>query len=202
MAGKGDKPRPIDKGRYGENYDNIFKPRMKLIAAMSRNNIIGNGPDIPWHISSDLKRFKKLTTGSVVVMGRKTFESIGKPLPNRVNVVLSRNPNPIPGCEVYSSAEEVANKYKDAWVIGGGEIYKLFIPYISEMYITRVHKEFDGDVYFPVDDFDKKYWKVTDSRYCTEVDVVPYSFEKYVKTKEVVDPPNCRAFLPTIIEKW
>ena len=115
---------------------------IKLIAAVSSNNIIGVNGELPWLIPADLQNFKEKTLNQTIVMGWKTWESLGsKPLPNRVNVILSRTKKPIPRSKVvrlYSSVGEVIKKHKNFWVIGGESVYGYFIPYTDEMYITRV----------------------------------------------------------------
>lgn len=122
---------------------------MKIIVAHSQNRAIGKDNKLLWHLPEDLKRFKQLTTGSTIVMGRKTYESIGKPLPNRRNVILSRSGFTAPDCLTYSNIEDVVSLYPDAWVIGGAEIYSIFLPYITEVYLTLVNGEYDGDAFFP-----------------------------------------------------
>jgi len=131
---------------------------INLIVAVSKNGVIGKENQLPWHLPEDLKHFKKLTTGNVVVMGRKTHQSIGKPLPNRLNVILSRDTkwyNPLgDNCVVCYSIEEVLErfKYRDLFVIGGSEIYNHFLPHTDKIYLTLIEKEFGGDSYF---DFNK-----------------------------------------------
>ena len=126
-----------------------------LVVAVSKNGVIGDDNKLIWHIPEDLKRFRKLTTGNVVVMGRKTHESIGKALPNRLNVILTNNVrwyNPLgDGCVVCYSIEEVLEKFKHRrlYIIGGGQIYKEFLPYADEIEMTLIDKEFKGDTYFP-----------------------------------------------------
>ncbi|MFB9757987.1 dihydrofolate reductase [Ectobacillus funiculus] len=132
-----------------------------LIVAMDQNGVIGKDNNLPWHLPNDLKRVKELTTNNVIILGRKNFESIGKPLPNRLNVVLTRDKNlQIDGCQVNHSLEEVMSEFKDdpreIFIFGGTEIYQLFLPYVHKMYITQIHHTFDGDTYFP--SFNKAEW--------------------------------------------
>ena len=130
---------------------------VRIIAAISENNVIGNNNEIPWHIPEDLKRFKQLTMGNSVIMGRKTYESIisrlGHPLKGRKNIVLSRNNDfKDEGIIVARTIDEALDKNKDneiAYVIGGESIYNDFIPFASLMEITRVHKKVEGDAFFP-----------------------------------------------------
>ena len=121
-----------------------------LIAACSKNRVIGKDNQLPWHLTEDLKRFKKITTSKVVLMGRKTYESIGRPLPNRTNLVLTRDKTFAPqGVYVYNNLEEVLPIFNDIVVIGGGEIYKQMIKMADVIELTLVDKEFDGDAFFP-----------------------------------------------------
>ncbi len=126
---------------------------ISLIVAVSANGVIGRGDELPWHLSDDLKRFKRLTLGKPIVMGRKTFESIGRALPGRQNIVLTRQSEfAADECDVVSSIDAAIATPGDAGeivVIGGGEIYKLFLPLAERIYMTRVHIDVDGDVRFP-----------------------------------------------------
>ena len=124
---------------------------IKIIVATSKNKVIGNNNELIWKLSSDLKRFKELTTGHPVVMGRKTYESIGKPLPNRRNIIITRNLEyEVNGCEVVSSLEEaLLLSNNDCFIIGGGEIYKQSLEVADKIYLTLVHKDFEGDTTFP-----------------------------------------------------
>ncbi len=128
------------------------------IVATSENNVIGNGGKIPWHISEDFKFFKKTTMGHAMLMGRKTFESLGGPLPGRMHLVVTRNKNYQPdGAVVFSTIEEALGHFQKVkgdhgdklFIIGGGEIYRQTTDLCDEIYLTRVHKKAEGDVYFP-----------------------------------------------------
>jgi dihydrofolate reductase len=123
------------------------------IVAQDINRVIGGNNKLLWYLPEDLKRFRDITTNSAVVMGRKTFESIGKPLPNRRNVILTTNKDyKAEGCFVYNDMNEIISDYSDTgevFIIGGGEIYKLFFPHIDRLYITLVEDEYEGDVIFP-----------------------------------------------------
>lgn len=133
---------------------------LTIIAAVADNGIIGEGNRLIWHISEDLRFFKRATSGHTVIMGRKTFESIGKALPNRRNIVVSRSPQTHwEGTEQASSLEEAyrMTRQEDAFVIGGGEIYKQAIELADRLMITEVHHPYPGDCYFPV--IDQKIWK-------------------------------------------
>ena len=124
---------------------------IKIIVAMSKNRVIGNNNQLIWKLSSDLKRFKELTTNNPVVMGRKTYESIGRPLPNRRNIIITRNTEySVEGCEVVSSLEEaLLLTNNNCFIIGGGEIYKQSMDIADKIYLTLVHKDFEGDTNFP-----------------------------------------------------
>lgn len=128
---------------------------ISYVVAVSRNGVIGREGGLPWHISSDLKRFKEITMGKPVVMGRKTWDSLPrKPLPGRRNIVITRQPGFAPeGAEVAASAEEalrLAGDVPEVAVIGGGEIYRLFWPMVDRLYLTEVDLEVAGDTHFPV----------------------------------------------------
>lgn len=126
--------------------------RVSLIVATSANNVIGARGRLPWHLPDDLRRFKQLTTGKPIVMGRLTYESIGRALPDRQNIVISRNPDyAAPGCDVVNSPEaaiEVADDAEELMIIGGGHIYRDFLPLANRVYLTRVHADIDGDTFF------------------------------------------------------
>lgn len=121
------------------------------IAAMSENRVIGRGSQIPWHLPEDFKWFKQTTLGHVLVMGRKTFESIGRPLPGRETIVLTRSGFSHPGVTTAATLEEVETKVagRQAFIAGGAEIYRLALPVCSDLYLTLVKRTVDGDVFFP-----------------------------------------------------
>jgi dihydrofolate reductase len=126
---------------------------ISLIVAASTNNVIGFKGDLPWRLSGDLKRFKALTMGKPIVMGRKTYESIGRPLPGRQNIVVTRNPDLVAeGCDVVSSVDaaiEAAGDAEEIMIIGGSHIYEAFLPRADRIYLTRVQAEVEGDAFFP-----------------------------------------------------
>lgn len=146
---------------------NLLNFSLSCVVAVAKNNIIGNNNQLLWHISDDLKRFKQLTSGSTVIMGRKTYESLKiKPLPNRKNIILTSNKHfDAPNCVVIHSIEDCALhliQNQENFVIGGGEIYNLMLPYCQRIYLTLVHQDFEGDTRFP--HLDNKQWQViTDS---------------------------------------
>jgi dihydrofolate reductase len=126
----------------------------KAIAAMSLNRVIGAGNKIPWHLPEDFKWFKQITTGHIIVMGRKTFESIGKPLPNRTTIVLSRSAPSRQGVTVFPNLPDLLSASsqfagREIFICGGAQIYKEALPYCSDLYLTLVKREVQGDVLFP-----------------------------------------------------
>ena len=127
---------------------------ISFIWAMDENGLIGKNNDLPWRLPEDLKYFKRITDGHPIVMGRKTFESIGKPLPNRENVILTRNTDfSQEGCIVFHRVEDVLQfaeeKESETFIMGGKEVYKQFIPYVDKLYVTVIHNEFKGDTHMP-----------------------------------------------------
>jgi len=160
---------------------------IKLICAVSKNNVIGNKNKLPWNLSEDLKRFRKLTNDNVIVMGRKTYDSIGRPLPNRENLVLSKNKKlKIDNVKVFSSPKEILDFYytkkkkNDLFIIGGTFIYELFIDYCDYLLITYVNKEFEGDAYFPKVDWTE--WElVSEEIKYDEKENLNYFFRDYKK---------------------
>jgi len=124
---------------------------IKAIVAMAENRVIGQGGSIPWHLPEDFKFFKTTTMGHAILMGRKTYESIGKPLPGRENIVLSRTMPQTPGVTVIHSLGELKepDNGQDLFVIGGEEIYRLLLPRIQELYVTKVPRTIEGDTHFP-----------------------------------------------------
>ena len=132
---------------------------ISIIVAASANNVIGAQGDLPWRLSDDLKRFKTVTMGKPIVMGRKTWESIGRALPGRRNIVITRQQNfAAEGCDVVQSTNEAivaAGDVDEIMVIGGSEVYALFLPVAQRLYLTRVHADVNGDAFFPVVDEDE-----------------------------------------------
>jgi dihydrofolate reductase len=134
---------------------------ISIIAAMDRNHLIGNKNQLPWHLPADFAHFKSLTMGKPIVMGRKTFESIGKPLPGRTNIVLSRNPDiRFEDVICVSSFEDAIAAVPDAeeiMIIGGSTIYEMLLPKVNRMYLTYVDAVFEGDAWFP--GFEENHWQ-------------------------------------------
>jgi dihydrofolate reductase len=143
-------------------------PKLSMIAAVAQNLAIGKNNQLLWHLPEDLKRFKEITKGHPVLMGQKTFESLGKPLPGRVNIVISIDPNyRAEGCVIVHSLEEALEAGKktgsdEIFVIGGGSIYKQFLPKADKLYITKVHRDFEADVFFPP--YEDRFKKIVYSR--------------------------------------
>lgn len=158
---------------------------IKIVVAVSKNWVIGNNNTLIWKLPNDLKRFKEITTGGSVVMGRKTYESIGRPLPNRRNIIITRDLNyHIEDCEVVNSIEEaLLLTNNDCFIIGGGEIYKQSLPITDVIYLTRIDEEFEGDTYFP--ELNKNDWfeSLNESFEPDEKNKHKYSFIKYERYK-------------------
>lgn len=162
--------------------------KISLIAAKSENGVIGRGGKLPWHLPADLKRFKGLTTGHTVIMGRKTYESIGRPLPNRRSIIVTRNTDyRQEGVEVVNTFQEaltLANSEEEVYVIGGAEIFQLAVPRAEQIYLTLLHTVIDGDVFFP--ELDPKEWVLVKSERHEEDErnKWSYSFQRYERTRE------------------
>lgn len=135
--------------------------QITIVVAISQNNAIGRDNQLLWHLPADLKHFKSITTGHTVIMGRKTYDSIGKPLPNRRNIVITRQQGlQLAGIEVVNSLEEALSLCKtdeEVFIIGGAEIYKQALPLVHKIELTRVHQEFEADAFFS--ELAKETWK-------------------------------------------
>jgi len=158
---------------------------LSIIVAKATNNVIGNNNTLIWHLPSDLKYFKKLTTGNTIIMGRKTFDSIGKPLPNRRNVIITRNSNlKIEGCEVVNSLEEaiqLSSSDENVFIVGGADIYRQSMTMAQTLYVTEVHAEFNGDSYFPEIEPSKWIEIKREDHNADEKNSLDYSFVTYNK---------------------
>lgn len=158
-----------------------------IIAAIGTNNELGKNNDLIWHLPADLKRFKQVTTGHHMIMGRKTYESIGKPLPNRTTVIITRDLNyKADGCIITNSLEaaiEIAKKDDNAFIVGGAEIYNKAIDLVDELDICEVHSAFDADVFFPY--IDQNIWKETkrENFQSDDKNAYDFSFVKYERQK-------------------
>ncbi len=150
---------------------------VKLIVATDNKGGIGKDNQLLWHLPNDLKRFKFITNNHVVIMGRKTFESIGRVLPNRTNVVITRNKDLVlDGCVMCSSLEEAIEKYasEDVFIIGGGEIYKQALPLAHKLYLTKVDTELEADTFFP--EISEKEWELVLLERHLKDDKHPYNY--------------------------
>ena len=156
---------------------------IKIVVAVSKNNVIGKDNKLLWRQSEDLKRFKSLTLGQKVVMGRKTYESIGKPLPGRDNYVITKSIDKIEGCNILGTLEEVNSLEGDIFIIGGGEIYNKFIKIADEIYLTIIDCEVDGDTFFNLDLND---WNEisSESLYKDDKNEYNYTFKKLERCKK------------------
>lgn len=137
---------------------------LSIIVAVAQNGVIGDKNSLLWHISEDLKYFKSLTSGHPVLMGRKTYESIGRPLPNRTNVVISRQEIEIPGCRVVHSFEEAIGLFpadEELFVLGGAQIYAEALPHAGRLYLTRIFHDYEGDTRFP--SWSEDEWRLVSS---------------------------------------
>ena len=165
--------------------------KLALIAAYAQNRVVGIDNKLPWHLPEDLKYFKRCTSGKAIIMGRKTFDSIGRPLPNRTNIVISRNPEfNVDGVKVVSTLDEAIelakavneiNGIDEIMVIGGATIYELTLPLADRLYLTHVHANVEGDAYFPEVDF-SSWHEVERADYsASETNPYDYSFVVYEK---------------------
>jgi len=158
---------------------------ISIIVATDKNNLIGKDNDLPWRIPADLAYFKKVTLGSTIVMGRKTYESIGKPLPKRRNIILSRQEFHADGCETLHSIEEVERFNVDGeelFIIGGAHIFKETLPIADFLYLTYIDEEFEGDTYFP--EVNEQDWELVSSEKGIKDEKNPYDyyFKKFKRT--------------------
>ena len=155
-------------------------PVISAIAAMAENRIIGNNNQLPWRLPADLKHFKAITTGHPILMGRKTYTSIGKPLPHRTNIIITRDTAfTAPSCKVVTSLENaiqyaLSENVSEIFIIGGAEVYQQLLPHIQRIYLTIVHHMFEGDVYFP--ELDKTAWKEIECVSHTADEENPYAY--------------------------
>lgn len=164
---------------------------ISLIAAMDNSGLIGANNDIPWYIPHDLKRFKRITSGHTVIMGRQTFESLSKPLPKRRNIVITSDRQyQKPGIEVVHSIEDairIADKKQENFVVGGSAIYEQFLPFANKLYLTFIKAVFEGDTYFPKVDFSN--WKLVEEEAHQTDDDPPLHFiyKTYEREKTIRD---------------
>ncbi len=148
---------------------------LELIVAFDENRLIGKGNELPWNIPEDLKHFKKLTTGNRIIMGRVTYESIGKPLPNRENIVLSKAGFEVEGIKTFKSPKELMdnlNNEKRNFVIGGSKVYEALLPYIDVLHISHIKGMYEGNVHFPEINFSE--WEIVEKESYEEFEYVMY----------------------------
>lgn len=156
-----------------------------MIAAVAENNALGKNNELVWHLPNDFKRFKSLTTNHHIIMGRKTFESFPKPLPNRIHIVITRQSDYNPeGCIVVDSIEKaiaLCPENEDSYIIGGGEIYNLGLPFTDIIEITKVHHTFDADTFFPK--IKENEWQLveTEENFKDEKHLYDYTYETYIR---------------------
>ena len=156
---------------------------LSIIVAIAKNGVIGLKNQLPWHLPEDLKHFKEITMGRPILMGDRTFESLGRPLPGRENVVLTLDKNySAKGVVILHSLDEAVKRYADeeAFVIGGATIYKLALPLADKLYLTLIDKDFEGDAFFPEIDLKKDFQMIEESpRFISEKDKIPFQFKVY-----------------------
>ncbi len=159
---------------------------ISIIVAVAENGVIGGGNSLLWHISEDLRNFKRITSGHPVIMGRKTFESLGRPLPNRTNVVVSRTVAEIEGCTVKGSLTGAVAMFpagEEVFIIGGAQIYAQALGIADRIYITRVNRSYEGDTSFP--EWDESRWRLISREEFPRGEKYPYpfAFEEYERIK-------------------
>lgn len=154
---------------------------LSIIVAVAKNNVIGKNNQLIWHLPEDLKRFKEITSGHTIIMGRKTFESLGRVLPNRKHIVLCNDAD-LKICDEnvtivddINKLEKYINEEEENFIIGGATIYKLLLPKADKLYITKINQEFDGDVYFP--EISEENWKITQRVKGKKDEKNPYDYE-------------------------
>jgi dihydrofolate reductase len=163
-------------------------PSICLVAAVAANGVIGAGGGLPWRLPEDLRHFKRLTLGGTVIMGRRTWESIGRALPRRRNIVVTRQADfAAPRAEVASSLETALERCADeetAFVIGGAELYRLALPLADTLFLTEIHRDFAGDVRFP--QFDRSRWRETEREPRRASDGMRFDFVRYDRIRDPV----------------
>ncbi|MES2279207.1 MAG: dihydrofolate reductase [Bacteroidota bacterium] len=152
---------------------------ISAVVAIAENNAIGKNNELLWRLPNDLKHFRQITTGHTVIMGRKTYDSVGKPLPNRRNIIITRQKIAIEGCEVVASVDEalvLCTGEPEVFIVGGAEIYKLAMPVTNRIYLTIVHQEFDADAFFPSINYHEWAETEREDHGTDEKHAIPYSF--------------------------
>lgn len=160
-----------------------YQPQLALIAALDDGGVIGRDGDLPWRLPSDLKRFKKLTSGHPIVMGRATYQSIGRPLPRRRNLVLSRSGFTAEGVEVFPSLEAALDAIvaPHAFIIGGAAVYAAAMPLADALHLSRVHARVDGDTWFPAVDFAEWHCVAEDHVPADEKHAFAHTYQHWVR---------------------
>lgn len=154
---------------------------LSIIVAVAKNNVIGKDNKLIWHLPEDLKRFKKLTTGHNIIMGRRTFESLGRVLPNRKHIILCNDmemniqDENVEILEDISMLDKYINSEEENFVIGGATIYKLLMPYAKKIYLTSIYEEFEGDVYFPI--IEENEWEILEKEKGIKNEENPFDYE-------------------------
>lgn len=167
----------------------MAKPLLSIICAMDKNRLIGNNNQLPWHLPADLVLFKKNTLGKPIIMGRKTFDSIGRPLPGRQNIVVTSNPHwSAEGCDTANTIDQalgLANSADEVMLIGGASLYEQTIEIADILYLTIINHAFAGDTWFP--EFDQSQWKIAEETFfdLTETNSHSFSFIKYIREKNL-----------------
>jgi len=160
--------------------------KISLIVAMASNRAIGLNNQMPWHLSADLKKFKRITMGSPILMGRKTYESIGRPLPGRTNIIISRNSSyQQNNCLVFDNIEKAlaaCQKYDEIFIIGGATFYEAMLAKADILYLTQIHKTFDADTFFP--EINPQQWKEIAREDITDDQSVDFSYS-FIKLERI-----------------
>ncbi|OCA90846.1 dihydrofolate reductase [Bacillus sp. FJAT-27225] len=160
---------------------------ISFIWAMDENRVIGRDNKLPWYLPEDLKFFKRTTMGHPIAMGRKTFQSIGKPLPGRENIIITRNKEfTCEGCTVFYSMKDFLEysktKDEEIFVIGGAEIFRELFPYVDKLYLTLIHEQFEGDTFFPV--FLPNEWELISREIGIKNEKNPYDYEYLIYSRK------------------
>ncbi len=163
---------------------------VSMIVAAAQNDVIGKENQLPWHMPADMKYFKQTTSGHCIIMGRKTFDALGKPLPNRTNIIITRQEDfSAEGCMVVNQLQQAIDYAKDhgeteCFIIGGGDIFIQALVWTDKVYLTRIHHDFEGDTFFPA--LSKTDWKevLNDKHLPDEKNKFPYSFEVFERNYE------------------
>ncbi len=161
--------------------------KLSLIVAMAQNRVIGQNKKMPWHLSADLKKFRQITMGSAIIMGRKTFEAIGRPLPGRHNIIVSRNEDyTVEDCSVFQNIDDAVNscrqQYQEVFIIGGATLYQQTLQQADRLYLTQIHRDFVGDTYFP--EIDQNQWTIQQKILVEDDPAVDFSYSFILMEKK------------------